>query len=308
MFQLAHISDPHLAPLPAPSFAQLLGKRLIGYLSWHQRRKAFHQRRVLSALAVDLAEMRPHHVAITGDICNISLPREFVNGRDWLNTLGRPDAISVVPGNHDTYVSAPWEETLGLWAEYMSSDSVDGGEPVPARGFDDFPYVRICGPLAIIGVSSSIPAPYTKASGRVGAQQLADLEAVLAELGSRDLFRTVLIHHPPFTTGVKPRKRLEDLEGFQGVLGRAGAELVLHGHNHNFSFERIAGARGYVPVIGVPSASVASDLSICPAHYHVYDIERDQNRWRVTVRVRGLDPLTEEFTATDTYSFQTPLQ
>ncbi len=307
MFQLAHISDPHLAPLPSPRFIDLLGKRFFGYMSWHRRRKVIHQRRVLSALAVDLAEVRPHHLAITGDICNISLPAEFENGLDWLNTLGRPDSISVIPGNHDAYVSMPWDQSLGLWADYMSSDSVDGGEPVSARNFDDFPYVRICGPLAIIGVSSAVPVSIIKASGRVGPRQLVDLEALLAELGARDLFRVVLIHHPPFETGMSWRKRLEDLDGFQGVLGRVGAELVLHGHIHKFSFERIAGARGYVPVIGVPAASATSDRAACLAHYHVYDIERDQNRWRVTVRVRGLSPLKDEFEATDEYSFLAPL-
>ena len=148
---------------------------------------------------------------------------------------------------------------------------------------------------------------FYKASGEVGSRQLADLEALLAELGARDLFRVVMIHHPPFETGVSRRKQLKDHEGFQGVLGRAGAELVLHGHIHKFSFERIAGARGYVPVIGVPSASAPSDRAVCLAHYHVYNIERDQNRWRVTVKVRGLSPLTGEFEATDEYSFLAPL-
>lgn len=307
MFQLAHISDPHLAPLPMPGFAEMFSKRVFGYLSWHKRRKTIHQRKVLSAMAVDLASIRPHHVAITGDICNISLPREFVNGLDWLNTLGRPDWISVVPGNHDAYVPMPWDQSLGLWADYMSSDATDGGDPMVPKGVDDFPYVRICGPLAIIGVSSAVPVPIIKASGRVGPRQLEKLENILDDLSRRDLFRVVLIHHPPFETGVSWRKRLTDLDAFQGVLGRVGAEMVLHGHNHQQSFERIAGARGYVPVIGVPSASATSPNARCLAHYHLYGIEKDQNKWRVTVRARGLNPLSEAFEETDEYSFLTPL-
>ncbi len=307
MFHLAHLSDPHLAPLPMPGVGDLLSKRLFGYLSWHKRRKAIHQRKVLSALAVDLGEIRPHHVAITGDICNISLPREFLNGVDWLNTLGRPDWISVVPGNHDSYVPMPWDQSIGLWADYMSSDATDGGEPVVPKGVDDFPYVRVCGPLAIVGVSSAVPVPIIKASGRVGPAQLTKLETVLGQLEGRDLFRIVLIHHPPFETGVSWRKRLEDIDEFQGVLGRTGAEMVLHGHNHKFSFERIAGAKGYVPVIGVPAASAGPARARCSSHYHIYGIEKDGPRWRVNVRVRGLNPLTEEFEATDDYTFLAPL-
>jgi 3',5'-cyclic AMP phosphodiesterase CpdA len=307
MFQLAHLSDPHLAPLPLPRVPELLNKRVFGYLSWLKRRKVIHQREILSALAVDLAEVRPHHVAITGDICNISLPREFVNGLDWLNTLGRPDWISVVPGNHDAYVPMAWDSSLGVWAEYMSSDATDGGEPVLPKGVDDFPYVRVCGPLAIVGVSSAVPAPVIKASGRVGPRQIKDLETILGQLSGRGLFRVVLIHHPPFTTGINWRKRLADIDEFQGVLGRVGAEMVLHGHHHTFSFERIAGAKGYVPVIGVPSASAGSPRARCSSHYHVYGIEKDGNRWRVEVRARGLNPVTEEFEATDEYSFLAPL-
>lgn len=307
MFQLAHLSDPHLAPLPQPRLPELLSKRVFGYLSWHKRRKAIHQRKILSALAVDLAELRPHHVAITGDICNISLPREFVNGLDWLNTLGRPDWISVVPGNHDAYVPMAWDRSLGVWAEYMSSDATDGGEPVLPKGLDDFPYVRVCGPLAIVGVSSAVPVSVIRASGRIGAGQLADLETILDQLSGRGLFRVVLIHHPPFATGIGWRKRLKDIDEFQGVLGRVGAEMVLHGHHHAFSFERIAGAKGYVPVIGVPSASAGSARARCSSHYHIYGIEKDGGRWRVNVRVRGLDPLTGEFEATDEYSFLAPL-
>src|SRR3546814_12778538 len=43
MFKLAHISDPHLGPLPPVRVAELLNKRFFGWLSWVLRRRAPHR-------------------------------------------------------------------------------------------------------------------------------------------------------------------------------------------------------------------------------------------------------------------------
>ena len=53
-FTLAHLSDPHLAPLPAPSLRELIGKRATGYLHWTRTRHKIHRREVLDALVADL--------------------------------------------------------------------------------------------------------------------------------------------------------------------------------------------------------------------------------------------------------------
>src|SRR5882757_2591860 len=49
-FTLADLSDPHLAPLPAPSLRELVGKRATGYLHWTRRRHEIHRREALDAL------------------------------------------------------------------------------------------------------------------------------------------------------------------------------------------------------------------------------------------------------------------
>ena len=38
-FLLAHLSDPHLAPLPKPHWSQLLNKRVTGYINWQRKRR-----------------------------------------------------------------------------------------------------------------------------------------------------------------------------------------------------------------------------------------------------------------------------
>ena len=45
MFVLAHLSDPHLAPLPTPNPLQLLSKRGLGYINWLRKRRSIHRAR-----------------------------------------------------------------------------------------------------------------------------------------------------------------------------------------------------------------------------------------------------------------------
>ena len=88
MFVLAHISDIHLAPLPAPRPAELISKRGLGYLNWLRKRRAIHRPEVLEALVADLKAQQPDHIAVTGDLVNLSLANEFAPARAWLDRLG----------------------------------------------------------------------------------------------------------------------------------------------------------------------------------------------------------------------------
>src|SRR3569832_2079144 len=104
MFTLAHLSDPHLAPLPRASFAELNGKRLTGFVNWHRKRKLVHDPLVLGRIVAHLKATATEHVAITGDFANIALPAEFPRVRDWVSSLGPVYDITTIPGNHDVYV------------------------------------------------------------------------------------------------------------------------------------------------------------------------------------------------------------
>ena len=121
-FVLAHLSDPHLGPLPQPGMRELASKRLIGYINWRRSRHRIHRRDALDAITRDLHGEQPDHVAITGDLVNIALPAEFALARRWLETLGRPADVSVVPGNHDAYVAAAGFHRDRHWSPYMAGD------------------------------------------------------------------------------------------------------------------------------------------------------------------------------------------
>lgn len=294
MFTLAHFSDPHLGPLPTPKLTELFGKRFFGYLSWQHRRRKIHRPGVLAKLAVDLAAQAPDHVAITGDLANISLPGEFVRIAQWLRQLGDPNWITVIPGNHDAYVDIAWDRSIGLWSDFFASDGAVDAAP-RSGGAADFPIVRRRGDVALIGLNSARPRPIAYASGALGSDQLRKLEKYLETLGGEGLFRVVLLHHPPQIDGASWRKRLEDAEAFRAVIARAGAELVLHGHNHEFAAASLGAGKRQVPVFGVPSASAARIGKRPQAHYHIFRIFKTTDGWQMTKTVRGLDTGTGGF-------------
>jgi len=291
---LAHISDLHIGPLPRPSLGQLAGKRITGFLSWRLRRANIHHRAILERLADDLTTQRPDHVAVTGDLVNIALPEEFRQAREFLGRIGGPERVTVIPGNHDAYVPLPWSQSLGLWEAYMTGrhgDVSDAGGARPPRDVRDFPFLQRIGDVALIGLSTALPTVPFSAAGELGTAQLQVLDRMLETLGREDVFRVVLIHHPPFSGGAYRRKSLRDAADFARTIAARGAELVLHGHMHISSLGRLPGPIGSVPVIGVPSASavaVGKANHKDPSRYHIYRISRAAPGapWQLEVSIR----------------------
>ncbi len=283
IFVLAHVSDAHLGPLPRPRLPELLSKRMLGYINWRRSRNAIHRPEVLAAIMADLAAQRPDHVAITGDLVNIALPAEFANARAWLEDIGAAADVSLVPGNHDAYVGGAAAEITRQWAPNLTADDGD------AAGAVGFPYLRRRGPVALIGLSSAIPTPPLMATGALGAEQIARAAEMLAGLRNAPLFRVVMIHHPPHVPPTSYAKRLVDAAAFRQAIAGAGAELVIHGHDHVHSLSWIDGGSARVPVIGVPSASAAPGTRYQAAAYNLYAIGGQNGAWTCEVVSRGLD-------------------
>ena len=279
-FTLAHLSDPHLPPLPSLRLRDLAGKRALGYLNWTRNRQKVHRRDVLDALVSDLQAQKPDHIAITGDLVNLALEAEFAPSRAWLESVGAPERVTVIPGNHDAYVRATQHRFAEAWGNYRDGDdATDAGVT--------FPSLRRRGPLALIGVSSAVPTPPLVATGSLGPAQLEALERILAGLSGEEIFRVLLIHHPLRSDAYT--KRLTDSPGVLALLKRYGVELILHGHDHVHSTTWIDGPKGTIPAIGVPSASAVAHGRYPAAAYNLFSIERDGAAWRCEQIVRGID-------------------
>lgn len=304
MFTLAHLSDVHIGPLPkAESWRDYLGKRTLGKLSWHRRRRFLHDPLIASAMIADIRAHAPDHVALTGDLINIALKQEFIEAALWLRAFGPPDWITVVPGNHDAYRPFPWAEGAGLWADYMTGDirlpsaarAVPGAEQV-------FPFVRQRRNIALIGLSSAVPQSLFRAGGRLGAEQRGQLAAALEDLRQRGFYRVVLIHHPP-VPGLTPRRRAldDDLE-LRQVLEDQGADLILYGHNHRHGRTSLQTRFGVAHIIGAPSATSPGHGTYDAAAWYLYKIRRQGRAWSAAVTIRGWDGRKGAFVAQNSFT------
>ena len=123
-------------------------------------------------------------------------------------------------------------------------ESNESGEALVATPTTAFPFVRRFGDIALIALSSAIPTMPFLAAGRLGSAQRALLGIALEELGRRGLFRVVLIRRPPLASQAGWRRGLRDAKKLTSLLKEKGAELVLHGHNHQqtvLEFKTITG-------------------------------------------------------------------
>jgi 3',5'-cyclic AMP phosphodiesterase CpdA len=293
MFRLAHISDPHLGPLPPVRWRELASKRVTGYVNWQRHRGKAMASPALNQIMADVAAQGVDHLAVTGDLVNLGLDAELQNAKAWLEAQGSPSEISVVPGNHDAYVPGSLAKACRSWQEFMSGDA----GPQSAAPEDLFPYLRVRGVSAILGVSSAIATSPFVARGEFRSAQAKKLAALLDACGRRGLFRIVLIHHPPVRGAAPLHKRLFGIGLFQETLAEHGAELVLHGHTHQPTVNFIDGRDGKVPVVGVSSTSQSPGGQMPAAGYNLFEISGESGAWVCDLQYRSM---TETGTAAQT--------
>lgn len=288
--RLAHLTDLHFAFERTPALGDLLSKRALGYLSWRRKRRLRHVDSALGAIMDDCRQHAPDLAVITGDVTNIALPEEFETAAKGLRAFD-PARTVFTPGNHDTYVAAPWETGLGRMAALMRGE-YEGEEGVrEARGPDDFPFVRREGGVAVVLANSAPPTAPGLATGRLGAAQLRRLRTALLAARARGEARVLALHHPVTEGAVSRRKALDDAGDLRALLAETGVDLVLHGHMHKSLWGSVATPEGPRPVVGGASASHPSAHGdYRPARYNLFAIERDGARWRISVDVRELDP------------------
>ncbi len=275
MFRLAHISDIHLGPMPKVSWTRLLSKRLTGYINWQRKRAKEFSPDVLNGLVTHMRSASPDHVVITGDLVNLSLHEEIEQARNWLNWLGNGKDISIICGNHDAYVKGLLEVAIKSWQDYLIGD-----DKKPVKNYASFPLLRRRGPCSLILVNTAVPTRPFDATGSFDQAQAEQMEKLLHQ--ERKNCRVILIHHPPFANATTSSKRLIGDHLFRDVLGKSGAELVLHGHTHLDTSARIDGPDKPVPVICVPAGGQEMGGRKPPAQYNWFEIETENDRWEIS--------------------------
>jgi 3',5'-cyclic AMP phosphodiesterase CpdA len=279
-FTLAQLSDPHLGPLIDVRWRELASKRILGYINWRRSRSAARGPKTLRALIDDLRTIDHDHLAVTGDLVNIGLNIEIDAALTWLESLGNPHDVTVVPGNHDAYLPNAIRQFERAWRPFMLGDDNPRGAVV-------FPFTRQRGPVGIVGVSTAVATAPFMATGSIRQPQADQLAAELTRLGEQGLFRVVLIHHPPAIGSTTWERRLIGARIFRDAVKRSGAELVLHGHNHRISIDAIAGPDGPIPVVGAASASLRSHRGRRGGSYLLFRIHQGAEGFTCDMTERG---------------------
>ncbi|MGD9850310.1 MAG: metallophosphoesterase [Nitrospirales bacterium] len=294
MFTFAHLSDPHLTTLDQISWTALLNKRIMGYISWKTHRRAEHRREVLDLLLTSLHQHTLDHIVITGDLTHLGLPQEFQEARLWLDSLRKITETTVIPGNHEAYVSTSYESTLKQWEPYFQSDipqKVDHTGKTRAP----FPSLRIRGPIAFIGLSTACPTAPFLATGSLDGQQLEEMTSILHSLQSRTIFKVLLIHHPPLSHTVRWRKRLTNTDQLHKVLTQFPVNLILHGHSHKCALDFLTTPENRIPVIGVPSASAKGEKPGDESQYCLFHVTKEAEAFKLSASLYSYFREKEQF-------------
>jgi 3',5'-cyclic-AMP phosphodiesterase len=191
--------------------------------------------------ALDRLDPAPDVTVVTGDLVDTGEAEEYAHLRALLAPLAMP--VFVIPGNHDA------REPL------RQAFAADGY--LPRDGF--LHYTIEDWPLRLIALDTLIPG---ETGGELCRERLSWLERALAAAPGQPTL--ILMHHPPFATGIGHMDRI-GLSGsprFAEIIARhPQVERILCGHLHRAIDRRFAGT-----VAGTaPSTAHQVVLDLAPA-------------------------------------------
>ena len=275
--RIAHFSDLHVLALDGVPTHRFLNKRFTGWVNLRVKRGHIHRSAHVRAVAREITRAKVDHVVITGDLTNLALEQEFEAVRTLLEEhLGLdPHQISAVPGNHDLYTRGAMRDQrfTKYFHDYVASDLPELGADIP---LGRFPFVKLRGPCAIIGLSSAIPRPPIMASGYLGKPQLEALSRILVHPEVQKRTPVILIHHPIHNPPNKWKtfmKGLEDADALIAKLSGLHRGLLLHGHLHVRRKSTLGTPVGELLSVGATSASLEDDDEHKMAGFNLYEFD-----------------------------------
>ena len=244
---------------------------------------------IVEDLMRDIATHEVDLVAVSGDLTQRALPREFEAAAAMLDAFETP--VLVVPGNHDVY---PWwnpirriRHPLRRYRRYITDEMTPKYEQ---EG------------VAVLGVNSA--HGWTIKGGRLGDEALQTIQTYFSARAGH--FNGLVLHH--HLTKLRNLLRGHDIVWHaQRVLEIAvtsGVDLILCGHLHTSHIEPIEVVPGERRLI-IASAGTAtsnrgrgSDRSA-----NVYSIVTVDDA-KVTVQERCYEPALRSFAARATTQFE----
>ena len=295
--KVAHISDIHISTFDGAMFRDFLNKRILGGLNLLLHRREYRGGKaeiLLSALTQDINAQRPDLVLFTGDVTSLSLPQEFARARTFVESLGDPSRVVLLPGNHDcyTYEAQKSHRFETVFGDYLGTQT-NGPEQA-------FPYVRRFGErLAIVALSSAVATPPPLATGRLGGPQRERLKELLGGLSQEGRFVVLAVHHPPDKRAQKAGGRMRHMEDSLELLklaAEAKVPMIAHGHEHRGWQHTIQHAESgwSCQVFDAGSGTALSSNPERCARYNVYTFDT-KAAGLLEARARVYDPAEGHF-------------
>jgi 3',5'-cyclic AMP phosphodiesterase CpdA len=295
--RIAHFSDLHVLALQGIGARRFLNKRFTGWVNLKLKREHKHRPAYVREVAREVTEAKVDHLIITGDLTNLALEQEFAAVLELLEVeLGlEPSQISIVPGNHDLYTRGALraKRFSTFFAPFMKSDLPDLAADI---ALGRFPFVKLRGPLAIIGLSSAVPRPPLVASGELGVRQLEALERILAHDEVKRRTPVLALHHPVHNPPSRMKTLVEglwDADDLVDALAAVPHGLLLHGHLHKRVQQHVPTRAGRLLAVGATSASLHHDDEHRMAGFNLYDFNGAGELESVEAHV--FDPETKTF-------------
>lgn len=215
------------------------------------------------ALLHDLRAVRPSLIAVSGDLTQRALRKEFKRAREYLEKLPAP--FIVVPGNHDIPffdVTRRLLLPLHRYKNYISKQL----NPL---------YVD--NEIAVLGVNSA--RSLSLVNGKINRRQMRITEKVFS--GLPDLSMRIVVTHHPFCKHPELKHR-EVIAGAGKTLQRfedCGVDLILTGHYHRtYALDlRVAHPELKRSILHIQAGTaISSRTSTEPNSYNLLTLDGDQ--------------------------------
>lgn len=222
------------------------------------------------ALMLDLREMAPSLIAISGDLTQRALDTQFRRARAYLARLPAP--YIVVPGNHDIPlfdVTRRFLLPLHRYKFYISAHLSP---------------LYVDNEVTVLGVNTA--RSMVLESGKISPKQLKKTEAVLLSMPQPTL-RVIVTHHP-FVRPASVKKYRKIVGGADKALKcfeKCGVDLILSGHFHRTHAEDLRTSHAFLgrSIVHVQAGTaISSRLRNQPNSYNLITIDDD----RIHVEVR----------------------
>ena len=247
---IIHISDLHFHTYPQ-NIQEYKPKRILGMGNLIIRRARQYPLQRAKMLVEQINQMKWDHLVISGDLTQLSLEREFSLARETLEPLLEdPERITIIPGNHDRYVSE--SGVKDYYKQYF-------GE---FFGDEEIHFRKLNSHWVIVGWDSAHPNDGLTASGTVRRSTIQATENLLGSFTEKTRF--IIVNHYPLTFPegwkVDHFHELYNLLPVRNwILRQPNIRLYLHGHIHCNWQHRLS--RGSSPeLLLLNSASSTSKL------------------------------------------------